>query len=151
MEFEWGNLIFACISCNRTKGKVDNIINPIFVDPENCISLSISADEDIKDKVIITILDSNYELNGTVALLEKIYNAKDGSDQRKQGSSKLRNNIAIDVRRFEGYIKLYLEEPDLGYDKKIRNALSISSEFVSFKRQIIRDDPKLYEIFKDDF
>ena len=53
------------------------------------------------------------------------------------------------IRLFYQYIRNFRDEPDLGYDKDIRNEIARSSIFAAFKRKIVRDDPELSAVFAD--
>ena len=146
----WDNLFIACGHCNNTKSdKYENIIDPVKLDPEEYVSLSIIISGDLIDSVDIKALKNDESTLQTASLLRLVYN--DGSTAiKKVECSNLKNQqLMPTIRLFYQYIENYRKEPDMGYDCMIREEIDRSSKFAAFKRKIIKDDPKLREVFAD--
>ena len=150
LKFDWNNLFLACGHCNNIKGKkYDDILDPTKCNPEEHIALSIEITDDLIEQVQVASLQEDSSTLKTVELLRLVYNGG-STDIKDIECSNLRNeHLSPIIHRFYRYIHNYREEPDLGYEKKIRNEIERSSAFAAFKRKIVRDDPKLLEIFAD--
>jgi hypothetical protein len=65
----------------------------------------------------------------------------------------LRSKINKELAYFEQRLKIYDEEPDPKVKnkafEKIAEFLQTNTQFAAFKRQIIRDTPKLLKEFED--
>ena len=146
----WDNLFIACGHCNNTKSdKYENIIDPVKHDPEEHIALSIIISGNLIDSVGIEALKKDESTSQTANLLRLVYN--DGSTAiKKVECSNLRNqHLMPNIRLFYQYIENYRKEPNIVYECIIREEIDRSSKFAAFKRKIIKDDPKLREIFAD--
>jgi len=150
LKFDWNNLFIACGHCNNIKlAKYDDILDPTQCDPEEHIALSVEIADDITEHVHVVSLKSDKSTLMTEKLLRLVYNGA-STDIKKIECSNLRNShLMPNIRLFYQYIHDYRDEPDLGYDSKIRKAIDRSSTFAAFKRKIIRDDPELSKIFAD--
>jgi uncharacterized protein (TIGR02646 family) len=144
LKFEWNNLFIACGHCNNIKlAKYDDILNPTQCDPEEHIALSIEVTDDITEQVHVESMKDDESTLMTVELLGLVYNGG-STDIKEIECSNLRNSHLIpNIRLFYQYIRNYRDEPDLGYDNKIRKEIDRSSMFAAFKRKIVRDDPEL--------
>jgi len=150
LKYDWNNLFLACSHCNNIKlAKYDDILDPTKCDPEEHIALSIEiTDELIEKKVHVEYLTNGQTTLMTTTLLGLVYNGG-STDNKEINSATLRSHVADNLRRFYGYIRNYRDEPDLGYDKNIRQEIDRSSMFAAFKRKIVRDDPELAKTFAD--
>lgn len=99
-------------------------------------------------KIIINSNDS--KTNNTKKLLEKIYN---GVDSTSKSHIYRREEISKEVERFAKILSKYLKNRELFEDEIIerlsKKTKSESSAYVSFKRQIIRENHKELEKFFD--
>ena len=84
----------------------------------------------------------------TVELLDLVYNS-DSTAINREASFHLKNKISSQINVFLMYIKQYQEEPNSGDYDNIIEEISLESEFAAFKRQIIRDNDELIEVFKE--
>jgi len=150
LEFDWNNLFIACGHCNSIKStKYDDILDPTKCDPEEHIALSVDISDKIMDGVKIETLTTDSSTLMTAELLEFVYNGG-STDMKRIESTNLRNShLMPNIHLFYRYISNHKEEPDLGYDKLICKEIRHSSIFAAFKRKIVRDDPKLAEVFSD--
>jgi hypothetical protein len=75
LKHSWDNLFIACGHCNSIKSvKYDDIINPIEIDPEDSIGLSIGISNDFRKYVEVTAMDQNDSTLRTTELLKYVYN-----------------------------------------------------------------------------
>jgi len=150
LKFDWNNLFIACGHCNNIKGtKHDGILDPTQCDPEDQIALSIEITNGITERVNVSSLNNDDSTIKTAELLSLVYNGG-STDIKEIECSNLRNSYLMpNIRLFYQYIRNFRDEPDLGYDKDIRNEIARSSIFAAFKRNIVRDDPELSAIFAD--
>jgi uncharacterized protein (TIGR02646 family) len=137
LEFEWDNLLLACIHCNRDvkRGKYNGIINPTVIDPEKVLSFGYTYD--MRD-IVITALSSDAAVLETKQLLDEVYKDR------------------MFVKKMTDILKLlinYIKHADLRDDwaiDYIRDEISRSSEFAAFKRKIVRDDERLRELYAEE-
>ncbi len=167
---DWNNLFLSCPTCNQVKPKSINtkkseeILNPCLDDVENAIELRKNNVENGQEKIKIEITSSeknNYKIENTIKLLERIYN---GCNSESLEYMKIRKEISEKIRIFEELLKIYkglklkiLKKP---YENKIIEFLQKSYNleknnidfnklgFISFKRQIIKDNPDYKEFEK---
>jgi hypothetical protein len=153
LKYDWNNLLYSCVHCNRVKNNpkfYDGILNPIQIDPEEYINLYIEYNDDLKERIVVVKKVKDDDLvDITVELLDLVYN-NISTDNRRESSFNLKNIISKDISMFMVYIEKYLEKPDdiIIFDV-IKDEISRESEFAAFKRQIIRDNEKLFETFKE--
>jgi len=150
LKYDWNNLFIACGHCNNIKLAVyDDILDPTKCDPEEHIAISVEITGEIIDQVLVESLKGDQATSMTANLLGLVYNGG-STDLKEIECSNLRNaHLMPNIRLFYQYIRNYRDEPDLGYDKFIRNEIDRSSMFAAFKRKIVRDDPELLSIFSD--
>ncbi|MCL1883622.1 MAG: HNH endonuclease [Defluviitaleaceae bacterium] len=150
LKFDWNNLFISCGHCNNTKlAKFDDIIDPTQCDPEMHIALSVEITDEIIERVHVQPLTTDTSTLSTAKLLNLVYNGG-STDIKEIECSNLRNShLMPNIRLFYQYIRNYRDEPDEGYDNKIRKEIDRSSIFAAFKRKIVRDDPELFKIFAD--
>jgi len=168
IENEPINLFCSCGRCNQIKSNTYNsvpkkeILNSKIDDVENIIILKFDRKSKIANQIDISINkeickgNSVLKSNNTVELLNKIFNGKNTNSVMKAG--KLRNEIKKETEMFYNLIGIY-EKTRLksSFSNKIKNHISKTqqnkefSNFVSFKRQIIKDNPKYKEMFNKYF
>jgi hypothetical protein len=150
LKFDWDNLFIACWHCNNIKStKYDDIINPVLINPEECIALSVRISDNFIEAVQVIPLKTDAQALKTAELLEIVYNGG-STAMKKVESANLRNeHLLPDIKLFLKYISDYIDEPDLGYDSIIRQEISCSAKFAAFKRRIIAEDTELSVAFAD--
>lgn len=150
LRYCWNNLFLACDHCNKSKGtSYDDIINPTFIDPEDCIALSVEISEDFVEYVGIAALRQDCATLKTIELLGYIYNGGLTSIKKIESANLRNEHLLPDIQRFMQFIRGYCEEPNLGYDILIKKEINRSSKFAAFKRKIVRDSPKLSIVFAE--
>jgi hypothetical protein len=142
LKYDWDNLYIACGHCNGIKGdKFSGIIDPVKVDPEEHIALTLDFTDNLVERVKIDVLTQDDETLRTAELLSFIYNGG-GTDIKDLESSNLRDHILRELNLFSRHIDGYKSEPEL-HEAKLAEELSRASEFAAFKRKMARDDPVL--------
>lgn len=152
LKFDWENLFLSCRHCNNIKStSFDNILDCTKEDVENQIKYKMDLFP--RAKVKITSLIDDERVNKTSELLNICFNGSN-TPTKKLDSKNLRDKILKELTDFRCIISDYLdavdddETEDIEYTtKKIKKHLGNNSEFVSFKRWIIKDNPDLYNIF----
>jgi hypothetical protein len=142
LKFDWDNLFIACGHCNNLKrDKYVNIINPLKVDPEEHIALSLEITDNLVEQIIVEPLSQDTEVKLTVEFLCHVYNGG-STDIKGVECANLRNRISKELSLFYRYVDGYKNEPEL-HEIVLAEEIGRSSEFAAFKRKIIRDDPTL--------
>ena len=152
LKFDWNNLFFACGYCNTTKSaiaKYDNILN--------CTDLNDTVEQKLKQtyhpfpryEVVIEALTDEEKVINTRDLLNAVFN---GTRKLKSTAAQnLCNNLKKEIRKYQDDIEEYLDAVDLEHKEncrlRIKSHLNSASAFTAFKRQMIRDYPKLSEVF----
>ena len=150
LKYDWGNLFIACGHCNNIKlAKYDGILDPTECDPESHIALSVDVTRDLIDSVQVEALTMDDATKQTVELLGLVYNGGTTDIKAVECANMRNEHLVPGIRIFLQYIRNYLDEPDLGYDKIISKEIDRSSAFAAFKRKIVRDDPKLSVAFAE--
>jgi hypothetical protein len=148
-KYDWNNLLLSCHHCNRIKGsQYNDILDCTQVDPEDYISLSL--DTGLYEKVIIEKINEADGVDETINLLDKVYNGESTAILRVECEN-LRNHVLVEVQTFQQLLDEYQEETDMelkqAFQRKIAVCLMLSSNFASFKRGLVKNDTKLFEIF----
>ncbi|MCS4304887.1 hypothetical protein [Chryseobacterium sp. BIGb0232] len=147
LKFKWENLFWSCGHCNNIKlDNFEDIIDCTDIDEniENRIKLSMKPYP--KEKVIVEALDTNSSTLSTVKLLEDVFN---GTTKLKTiEASNLRNKVLEDIKDFQKHLINYYTDGFDTDDKnyflaEIKRHLKKSSNFTSFKRNIIRDNDEM--------
>jgi hypothetical protein len=149
-KYDWHNLFLCCSHCNGIKGnKYDNIIDCTVIDPESYLSLAVS---NIKD-IVIKIKGDIPGLQETAELLDKVYNGIQ-LPITDSGCTKLRTKVFKEISEFRNLIFRYFREENGNikriYKRQISERIRRSSAFAAFKREIVRDQPDLSQIFQQD-
>lgn len=152
LKFDWDNLFLSCRHCNNTKSnKYNNILDCTKEEVEKL--LKYKMDLFPRAKVEVTSLIDDEKVNKTSELLNICFNGSN-TPTKKLDSKNLRDKILKELTDFSKLIYDYFdavdeeEIEDIEYtSKKIKRHLNNNSEFVSFKRWIIKDNPDLYDRF----
>jgi len=150
LKFSWDNLFYSCGHCNNTKlAKYDDILD--------CTKLEDDIENKIKyilnpfpaESIKVEALNSEESTVSTKSLIEAVFNGT--TKMKKIESANLRNFLLKDIEKFNKYIQRYQNLTDSN-DKehfldKIKSNLDKSSNFVSFKRWIIRENQSLLKEF----
>ena len=150
LKFSWDNLFYSCGHCNNTKlAKYDDILDctKLEDDIENKIKYILSPFP--AESVKIEALDDKSSTISTKDLIEAVFNGT--TELKILESANLRDFLLKDIEKFNKYIKRYQNLVDSN-DKehfldKIKSNLDKSSNFVSFKRWIIRENETLLKEF----
>lgn len=152
LKFDWDNLFYSCAHCNNIKSdKYDTILNPTDEneDVEGLIHYSI-RNLLRNSKVEIIALDEEAKTRGTAQLLEAIYNGT--TTMKCIEAINIKTQLVVELVKFTTYLREYEddeteddEKEDL--DREIRKKLNKKSAFSAFKRQIIKDESYLYDVF----
>jgi hypothetical protein len=146
LKYDWDNLYIACGHCNNIKSdKYSGIIDPVKVDPEEHIALTLDFTDNLIERVKIEPLTQDDETLRTAELLSLIYNGG-GTAIKNIENTNLCNHISRELILFYSLIDGYKSEPEL-HEAKLAEELSRASEFAAFKRKMALDDPVLSESF----
>lgn len=153
---EYKNLFYCCEKCNKIKPKLINtnsdnaILNCCEIDPAEYIKLKLNITECRVEVTQIKRDDTlNPQIKETIALLNRVYN---GENSKSLSCEDLKEDIKEKMEEFgkklDKYQKTKLKS---AIAEKIREELAIDSSYVTFKRWIIKDNPKLNETFGNYF
>ncbi len=150
LKFDWNNLFWSCGHCNNTKlAKFDDILN--------CTDLSHAIEERLKynfkpfpyEKVAIEAMNNNQTTLNTQDLLLAVFNGT--TTLKAIESDNLRKNLLMEIKDYQDclifYDDTYNEDDKNHWLRKIKSHLNSASAFTAFKRQIIKDNLKLYQEF----
>jgi prefoldin subunit 5 len=151
---EYQNLFYICQKCNKVKPKNINtkseneILNCCEIDPENYIKLKLNSKEE-KVKIEILKVESGLfleeRIRETIKLLERVYN---GVNSSSDSFEDLQSEIKSEIENFRKKVDKYqTSKLKRVASKEVRDELSVESSYLSFKRWIIRDNPKLKQEF----
>ncbi len=165
----WNNLFLVCGTCNTVRPKYINsekdkeVYNNCIDDVENLIILHcVTENEQIK----IKSTENTTKAKNTVNLLERIYNGKGNSESVEylELQEEIINKINLFQKAFDSfknnknkilkrhYKNIIIEFIQKKYNLRTENIDYNRVGFISFKRQIIKDDnPKYFEEFKQYF
>lgn len=147
LQYDWHNLFLACSHCNAVKStKYDGIIDPVAVDPEKVIAVSLDVDDDLRETVIVQKIAGKSDVDVTVDLLKAVYNGAK-TDMKKLECQNLKNKISNELLWFRQKLDEYQTDPSDRKKGMIENDLSDKALFAAFKRGIIRNEAKLSAIF----
>lgn len=154
LKFDWNNLFWSCAHCNTTKlAKIeyDNILD--------CTDENDNVEQQLKYDFkpfphelvnIKAISQQNDKAVNTQNLLNAIFNSIT-TELKESESINLRKRLLHDIRDFGDFLFEYEETRDeedkAFYLRKIKQHLNSASAFTSFKRQIIKDNPILFDKF----
>ncbi|MEG1411153.1 MAG: HNH endonuclease [Terrisporobacter sp.] len=152
LKFDWNNLFLSCRHCNNSKStSFDNILDCTKEDVEKEIRYRI--DLTYIANVEITTTSEDERVKKIVELLEKCFNGEN-TPTKTLDSKNIKRKIVKEVKDFleciNDYIdaKEYDEEDEIPeLEKSIKRHLNNNSEYVSFKRCIIKYNPDLKQLF----
>lgn len=147
LKYNWNNILLSCGHCNGTKlAHYDGIIDPTKVDPEKLIKQTWDADSDITETIVIQKIAGGSDVDITVDLLNAVYN-KPKTPTKKLECQCLKNLISNEISWLYQKIDEYKADQNDNTERALEQMLADSSPFAAFKRDIIRDDPVLSEVF----
>lgn len=143
-EYTWTNLFLSCAYCNGRKPNNFDLIDPSSINVEDIIVQRLDLAARTAE---ITALTAGDKEDFTVTLLDKIFNGKTGLRDIK--GEILFKDLEREIVFF---LKLLLEyeiakTPE--NKQKIVDSILITKDFLAFKYWIIKDNPNLYNEFKD--
>lgn len=147
LKFDWNNLFWVCVHCNKTKGgRSDNILD--------CTKQADNVDTALKyhfnpipfEKVEIEALIEGERVENTKNLLLNIYNGT--TSLGKIESANITKKLLDEIFEFQSLLKEYFinTNTDEGREYfliKIREHLDKGSSFTAFKRWIVRKNKDL--------
>jgi len=153
LKNDWSNILLSCSHCNGIKS-TDRIIDCTNVDPEEYLELRYENDTlEFKENIFVEIKDkSKYTefLYETIDILKRVYNS-DKPALTKRNSRTLRSKVNKELTEFRKNLDTYISETDdilkRHYFDKMKQLMQINVQFAAFKRQIIRDNKGLFEVF----
>lgn len=150
LKFDWNNLFWSCGHCNNTK-------LALFDDILNCTDLNDDIENALKyefkpfphEQIIVENLKDNPKTKNTKNLLLAVFN---GTTKLKTiEADNLRSELLKEIRKYQEHLCDYYEAYDQKHKNdlllKIKSHLNSASAFTAFKRQIIKDNPKLFSDF----
>lgn len=141
----WNNLLLACGYCNGKKSQYfDNISHPVFYDVEEVIFQHINYTE---KKAEFASESAEEGIQSTINLLERIFNGT--GKFRSYRENKFFNEFTQKMNDFLRLSNEYIESPSEENKRAIISSLDITKEFLGFKYWIIKDNPVLYDEFKN--
>ncbi len=156
LKFDWNNLFWSCSHCNNTKGSnYENILNCTEIEQNIETKLKYLINPFPFEKTQIIALDNSPETIETRDLLISVYN---GTTKLKTiESANIRNKLLDEVLKFQTLLFDYFNnaptiELKEHYLMKIKSHINRGSNFTSFKRWIILENPELkaeFELYFD--
>ncbi len=163
---DWDNLFLICGTCNKIRPKnintktAEEVYNNCKDDVENLIELRYNAKN---ERIEIKSKENSVKAENTINLLERVYNGKGSeSDEHQYLRIEIKNKLEIFREALDNFTNLTKPILKKSYKKKVVEFItkeynlkekvfdSNKFGFVSFKRQIIKDDNK-YKQFKTFF
>jgi len=158
LKFDWNNLFFSCSYCNGKKSNNYNTDNynrildctKVEQDVENWIiyrkTITLKSKFDISVNEKLVEKDFLKETQNTVNLLNNIYN---GNQTTKEKTENLNDKIYGELKYFQNAIEKYFSEIETDKNlKRIKFKLSRKSDYVSFKRWIVKENyPEFIQYF----
>ena len=149
LKYEWENLFYACVHCNKIKGSgYDNIIDCTKEDPEEYITMRFNSYPE-------NYVETSYRLNSaenkeTRELLDKVYNGT-GTPISEYEAKNLKKRISKELKEFTECVENYQDERDpklrAVYWNDIKEMLNRESNFAGFKRSIVLQSEELMQCF----
>ena len=152
LKNNWDNLFFSCPKCNQMRYKDINthngneVLNNCNEDVENIIKLKYIEDT---HKIEIKSDENTDKIKYTIKLLNKIYN---GIETPIKAPRYRRDEIKQEIDDFKKLLEKYDESNDF-FENSIKLRLSKktktkNSNYVSFKRQVIKNNAKYHQFKK---
>ena len=122
------------------------MIDPIKVDPEHFIELSLDLDSELREIVHIYKIKGDVEVDVTVELLNAVYKGVK-TDMKRYACQQLKNKIMHEIIWFQINVSKYKQTQNDENKQIIEHMISSNSIFSAFKRLLIRRDPELSNEF----
>lgn len=144
----WSNLFLACSFCNGKKlDNYDDILDPSVENIEALIRHDYDAES---DKFSFTPAgDAKPAVECTIKLLNLIFNGTRPKLLTIKEEA-LHKDFQSVYTNFNNLLADYLQAPSSATEAKVRNELTVGSEFLGFKYWMIMSDAKLSTAFGDD-
>lgn len=144
---DWNNLFLSCGFCNERKSsRFDNILNPATENIEEIIEQRYEGDTArfSSDKASINVEE-------TILLLERLFNGNAKYPKLRNPHEELFfDRVKMILNDFLKKIDAFQKNESKETQKNVQEELSISKALLGFKYWIIKDNPQLYAVFKDD-
>ncbi len=150
LKNDWDNLFYCCEKCNNLRSKNINtvgneVLNNCIDNVEDLISLKYE-----NNQINISINSNDKKAINTKKLLNRIYN---GIDTKSKSFRDSRLEVRNEINKFEEIATKYRENKEI-YENDLKERLSkrtktVSSAYVSFKRQIVRERYQEFEKYFD--
>jgi hypothetical protein len=151
LKFDWNNLFWACVHCNKKKGvDFDNILDCTKQADHVDTALRYHSNPFPFEKVEIEALTDDVKVEETKDLLLDIYNGT--TPLGKIEASNLRNKLLKEIFEFQGHLIDYFKDTNDDEDRKhflikIKGHLDKASNFTAFKRWIVTRNEGLMQEF----
>ncbi len=148
LKFDWNNLFLACPHCNNMKSdKYDNILNCTVKTDEVEDRIKLKLDSFPMSEVEVVANRADERTRQTAELLHAIYNGT--TPMKTKEAESLTSKLDAEIYQFQQQLRSYMEAKKHGDEeemqslrRKIGYSLQKTSPFTSFKRWIIRENPK---------
>lgn len=157
LKFDWNNLFLACPHCNNIKlAKYGDILDCTCKTDEVEDSIKLKLDSFPMSEVEVVANRMDDRTKQTAELLDAVYNGTTPMKTKEAGN--LTSKLDAEIYQFQQQLRRYLEAKKHGDEEEMRSlrrkigyGLQKTSPFTSFKRWIIRDNPKRNIEFGDLF
>lgn len=148
LKYEWTNLFLSDGYCNPKKGdRFDDILNPNDNNIEDIIEQRIDL---LNKTVLFSSSNSTHEVLLTIELLNRLFNGTYAPKLRRSRENEFYKEVERIINEFNQILVDYLMNSTPETEKAVRDELSIDKELLGFKYWIIKDNPQLFAVFKDD-
>ena len=144
---DWNNLFLSCGYCNERKSsRYDNILNPATEDIEDIIEQRLDG-----DLATFNSINDSDSVAETIRLLERLFNGNVRYPKLRNPHEELFfDRVKMILNDFLRKIDDFQNNTSEENKKIVQEELSISKRLLGFKYWIIKDNPQLYAVFKDD-
>ena len=143
---DWNNLFMGCSYCNGKKSDIfDDTLYPATINIEDEIEQRIDF---LNKKAVFSSNTNDNQHKQTIGLLSRIHNGT--NTLRRIKEERFIEYVISVVNSFLALIMNYQEHPSIETENAVRRELCIDKEMLGFKYWIIKDNPQLYAVFKDD-
>lgn len=152
LKFAWPNLFLACWHCNNTKrDKYSPLLNCTEWTDAALLAekLRYICDPFPDREVQIETTSDDAKILNTQQLLLAVFNGT--TTLKKLEAGNLRGQLLREIEDYQGRLIDYYEAHD-DHEKqhclrKIKSHLNAASAFTAFKRQIVKDNPRMFKDF----
>lgn len=144
---DWSNLFLSCGYCNERKSShFDNILNPTTENIEEIIEQRYEG-----DTVKFSSDNASVSVAQTILLLERLFNGNVRYPKLRTPHEELFfDRVKMILNDFLRKIDDFQNNTSEETKKNVQEELSTSKKLLGFKYWIIKDNPHLYAVFKDD-